>query len=197
MVQSSLSFSENNPFPSSSVKVVIRQAKSDDISKIAEVLTYGFHHFNRFTWWLYPLFKMGIAEDLRDRIYKNDPHYRCLIAVQAANTKESEKVIGTLELSLKGNYSWTKRKQYSYISNLAVKEGYRRQGIATKLLQESEKIAQHWGFDSLSLHVLAENKSGLEVYLQNGYVIKQVEIDLYSLFITNKRRLLLEKKIKK
>jgi len=93
---------------SSSHPVVIRSATADDINKIAEVLTYSFHSFNRFMCWLYPLMKMGIAEDLRDRIYKNDPHYRCFIA-----ENEHKKIIGTVELSLKTNYNYlTRKKQY-------------------------------------------------------------------------------------
>jgi len=176
---------------SSPSKVVIRSATSDDINKIAEVLTHSFHDFNRFMCWLYPLMKMGIAEDLRDRIYKNDPHYHCFIAVN-----EDKKIIGTVELSLKTTYNYlTREKKYPYISNLAVTKNYRRQGVASKLLKECETLAKSWQFDSLSLHVLAENKTGQTVYLQNGYTVKEVQIDLYSLFLTNKRRLLLEKSL--
>ncbi|WP_069790097.1 GNAT family N-acetyltransferase [Cyanobacterium sp. IPPAS B-1200] len=188
---SSLSFSHHNH--SSSCCPIIRLATSEDIRQIADVLTYSFHDFGKLTGWLYPLMKMGIAEDLRDRIYAHNSDYCCIIAVIPATTTEAEKIVGTVEVSQRRLYGWTQKQKFPYISNLAVKKEFRRQGIATQLLKKCEEIAQNWGHDNLSLHVLAENKTGQTVYLQNGYTIKQEETNLYSLFIKNKRRLLLEK----
>ncbi|MGY6529051.1 MAG: GNAT family N-acetyltransferase [Cyanobacterium sp.] len=189
---SSLSFSHHNHSLSHGCPL-IRLATSEDIRQIAEVLTYGFHNFSPWMGWLYPLMKMGIAEDLRDRIYSNNSDYCCLIAVIPATTTEKEKIVGTLEISLRKISGWSNKQKSPYISNLAVKKEFRRQGIATQLLEKCEEIAHNWGHKNLSLHVLAENKTGQTVYLQNGYTIKQEETNLYSLFIKSKRRLLLEK----
>ncbi|WP_347239018.1 GNAT family N-acetyltransferase [Cyanobacterium stanieri] len=190
---SSLSFSHHNP-SSSSHRPLIRLATSEDISEIAEVLTHSFHHFSPWMAWLYPLMKMGIAEDLRDRIYTHNTEYYCLIATLEDNNSKKENIVGTVEISFRNLYgSWSKNKKCPYISNLAVKKEFRRQGIATQLLTKCEEIAQNWGHNNLCLHVLAENTTGQTVYMQNGYTIKQEETNLYSLFIKNKRRLLLQK----
>lgn len=194
LVTSSLSFSHNYG-ASSSHCLTIRRATSEDINRVSELLTHSFHSFNTLMRWLYPLIKLGIAEDLRDRIYSHHTHYYCLIAIIPASSTQPEQIVGTIEISLRNPYGWGSKKKYPYISNLAVKEDFRRQGIASQLLQKCEEIAQSWGFENLLLHVLAENHAGQKVYLHNGYIIKQEETDLYSLFIKSKRRLLLEKSL--
>jgi ribosomal protein S18 acetylase RimI-like enzyme len=78
---------------------------------------------------------------------------------------------------------------------LAVSKNYRRQGIGSQLLSKCEKIAKDQGFNELCLHVLASNQSGQQLYSQNNYTLRQIETDLYSLFVPSKRRLLLAKSI--
>lgn len=191
---SSLSFSHNHG-ASSSHCLTIRRATSEDINKVSELLTHSFHSFNTPMRWLYPLIKLGIAEDLRDRIYSDNLHYCCLIAIIPASSNQPEQIVGTIEISLRKPYGWGNQKKHPYISNLAVKKEFRRQGIASQLLQKCEEIAHHWGFENLLLHVLAENHGGRKVYINNGYIIQQEETDLYSLFIKSKRRLLLKKSL--
>lgn len=180
-----------------STKVQIRLATLDDISQIGGVLTLSFHKFNDFIWWIYPLIKLGVCQDLRNRLRANNPHYACIVAVIPENslTGTKEQIIGTVELSVRCRYHWQGRKQYLYLANLAVGQDYRRQGIGSQLLKYCEQIAANWSFAQLYLHVLASNNQAQQLYLQNGYKIQQVETDLYSLFVTSQRRLLLTKSI--
>lgn len=180
-----------------STTVQIRLATWDDISQISGVLTLSFNKFNDFIWWLYPLMKLGVCEDLRSRFRANNPHYACIVAAIPANsvTGTKEQIIGTVELSVRTRYYWQGRNEYPYLANLAVNKNYRRKGIGSQLLKYSEQIATNWGFQQLSLHVLASNNQGQQLYLQNGYKIQQVETDLYSLFVASQRRLLLTKSI--
>lgn len=168
--------------------IIIRKATKEDIPKVAEVLTYGFHRLNQWLWWLYPVLKMGIRDDLSQRASSPQNQYCCLIALQ-----EQQKIVGTIELAVRTSYHWHGKKEYVYLSNLAVLPNYRRQGIASALLKKCEEVAVSWGFERLYLHVLAENETGKTVYLRNGYSVKQVDTDLYSLFVVGKRRWLLEK----
>ena len=143
------------------------------------------------------MIKLGVYEDLHYRLSNKKFDYTCIVSVVPTDsvTKEPEKIIGTVELSIRHSCSWQGKKKYIYLANLAVREEYRRQGVGSKLLQQCEIVAHYWGFERIYLHVLAGNHQGQQLYLQNGYTIQQVETDLYSLFVHSKRRLLLTKSI--
>ncbi|MBL1210188.1 GNAT family N-acetyltransferase [Geminocystis sp. GBBB08] len=176
---------------------LVRYANLSDVNEIGDVLTFSFNHFNDFTLWIYPLIKLSVCEDLRNRIKNPNSEHFCLVAVSTIVNKNdnSPRIIGTVELSFRTEYGWKGKRKYPYIANLAVSKNYRRQGIGSQLLSKCEMIAQNQGFNEVYLHVLASNKSGQQLYLQNGYTIRQVETDLYSLFVPSKRRLLLAKSI--
>jgi ribosomal protein S18 acetylase RimI-like enzyme len=200
-VQSSF-FGFHNFFPPTSSNqkssgILVRLAKLNEVNQIGDVLTQSFNNFNDLTLWIYPFIKLSVCEDLRNRLKKADPDHYCIVAVNTfLSEKESNnEITGTVELSFRTEYSWKGKKKYAYISNLAVSKNYRRQGIGSQLLTKCEKIAKDNGFNEVYLHVLASNDSGKQLYLQNGYTIRQVETDLYSLFVPSKRRLFLGKSI--
>jgi ribosomal protein S18 acetylase RimI-like enzyme len=175
--------------------LIIRKAETKDIKKLAEVLTHSFHPPERLFYWIQPLLKLGISEDLRTRLRGNSPHYRCLVASQLVTTvaENKEEIVGTVEIALRaasilGNH-------YPYISNLAVNHAYRRQGIARKLLLKCEQIASAWGFEELSLHVLEDNHQAKQLYLTSGYQIHRIESSWSSVLFKSPRRLFLNKKM--
>ncbi|KAL4858893.1 N-alpha-acetyltransferase [Chlorella vulgaris] len=57
-----------------------------------------------------------------------------------------------------------------YVSNIAVLQQYRRQGVASALLQQSERQARLWRNDSLWLHCEAANTAALKLYRSMGFV---------------------------
>jgi ribosomal protein S18 acetylase RimI-like enzyme len=60
------------------------------------------------------------------------------------------------------------------ITNLAVSEDYRRQGIATRLLQTAARFArQEWEAQHFGLYVEKANSAAIALYQRNGYTIKQ------------------------
>lgn len=184
--------SYNLPLSSPSLAhISCRRAVLDDVNEIAEVLTLCFNQFNEFTFWIYPLMKMGVAQDLRQRLQEEESDYFCLVAV---NKQEGhEEIVGTVELSFRRSFPWLKPNRYAYVANLAVKRKYRRRGIATLLLSKCEEIARINNYKHIYLHVLASNQEAQKLYLGNGYTIHRIETDLLSLFIPSKRRLLLTK----
>ena len=204
MVQSSwFDFPHNlSAYPPANLSstTIVRPARLDDISQIGEILTLSFNEFNDFTSWVYPLFKLGVCQDLRGRLQNQDQDSDnlCLVAVMISKMGReiSQSVVGTVELSFRKRSYWYNHQKYAYIANLAVSKNFRRRGIASKLLIKCEQIARQRNFAQISLHVLAGNKIGQGLYLKNGYDIEQVETDLYSLFVTSKRRLLLTKSLK-
>ncbi|HEY42160.1 MAG TPA: GNAT family N-acetyltransferase [Dehalococcoidia bacterium] len=69
-----------------------------------------------------------------------------------------------------------------YISNLAVFEEYRGQGIATKLLDRAEEMAAAKGLRKLSLYVEIDNHHAKKVYEKRGFqeVKKVILPDRYN-----------------
>lgn len=55
------------------------------------------------------------------------------------------------------------------IGHFAVFPQYRRQGVATRLLQFMTELAQNSGKTTLSLHVAADNHSAIQFYQQQGF----------------------------
>jgi ribosomal protein S18 acetylase RimI-like enzyme len=169
----------------------------DDINELGDILTQSFHNPVGMTFWLYPLLKLGVCEDLRTRFRSSTPNYVCLVAIKPMNklTGESEKIVGTVELSVRSTYYWHLRKKYTYIANLAVSHSFRRKGVAHQLLLKCEQIANSWGFENINLHVLENNHQAKQLYLKNGYKIHQIESSLSDWLTRSPRRLFLQKSL--
>lgn len=180
-----------------SSQLVIRTAQTQDIHSLAEILTHSFYSCQGFLWWMYPLLKLGIYEDLRSRLNSRSPNYICLVAAIPTADK-IDRVVGTVEISLRSPSFWsTYDGQYPYISNLAVSNSYRRQGAARKLLLKCEQIALNWGFKEIALHVLENNYQARQLYSSTGYELHRIESSLSNCFWMSPRRLLLNKQMSK
>lgn len=166
--------------------------------------------------WVYPVLKAGIYEDLRSRLHTRGAHYACLVAVQPTSKTQAtsalvgrvspaalsflankgDTLIGTVEISLKTPSLLQIRSQkYLYLSNLAVKAEFRRQGVAQHLLQACERIALDWGFHDLYLHVLENNHSARRLYWKMGYRVQRIEVNPLTLLLGQSRQLFLHKRL--
>ncbi len=105
-------------------------------------------------------------------------------------------VVGTVEISARSQFplGWGK-PSYLYISNLAIAESYRRQGVATALLVECERFAKRWGFTSIYLHVLEDNQAARRLYQGVGYRTESILADWLSRLFGRSRRLLMQKNV--
>ncbi|MDX2272018.1 MAG: GNAT family N-acetyltransferase [Cyanobacteriota bacterium] len=134
-----------------------------DLPELAEVLAQAFHPPRGLQKLLFPIRKIGIREDLKQRFSSRHLHYCCLAAWQG------NQIIGTLEISLR-YLSWMAgRGQLPYISNLAVLPEWQRQGVGRQLLLSAEGVVQVWGYRSLYLHVLSNNHAAYGLYQQLHY----------------------------
>lgn len=180
-------------------KPMIRQAKTTDASELAEIVVSSFYDYSGILSWLNPLLQLTVSEDLRYRLRSNLPLYQCLVATLDPETateidRSQSNITGTVEISLRNSF-WSPRPQYPYISNLAVKNIYRRRGIARQLLNKCEQVAHSWGYDIIQLHVLERNNSAKQLYLNSGYKIIREEPHWNGFFEPNCSRLLLRKRI--
>lgn len=189
--------------------ILVRAARLADLPDLADLLAAGFHTQDGLLGWAYPLFRMGILEDLRTRFRSYSPHYVCLVAVQqtfdyenygtqsmsfGTNVSSSNILIGTVEMNLRYPHFWqVMGARQLYISNLAVSKHHRRNGIAHKLLLACERIALERGVQDLYLHVLESNTAARCLYTKLGYGVKTLEWSPTAWILSQSQQLLLHK----
>ncbi len=180
---------EQDPLQSSSSpRFLIRSVEPQDLSEIAEILAESFHLQPEFMRWLIPIMRMGIYEDLRNRLKTAPPNYVCLVAVDGGV------LVGTVEVGLRSFNPWQPRtSQYAYLSNLAVKLECRRKGAAMQLLEACDRAVLAWGFEDIYLHVLENNRSAEPLYAKSGYRLRDTEAGLTTWLLGQPRRLFLHK----
>jgi ribosomal protein S18 acetylase RimI-like enzyme len=164
-------------------KIEIRSVREDEIPYVAEIITRCFHFDRGWMSWFTPLFKLGIAEDLRHRLrshvsssYHSSqlPQQVCSIALYT--DRGQSQVIGTIEVGVRNpHYRHPAHHRYVYISNLAVSRDFRRRGVAQELLKNCEQLTKSWGFSELHLHVMGNNDRGRNLYRKLGYEIVSSE----------------------
>ncbi|KAH7351945.1 hypothetical protein KP509_19G021500 [Ceratopteris richardii] len=71
----------------------------------------------------------------------------------------------------------SRRTGIAYISNVAVREVFRRKGIAKCLVQEAEAVASQWGCRAMALHCDKSNAGALALYQAAGYRVVKVPVD--------------------
>ncbi len=168
----------------------VRPAQTEDLSGLATVLTDCFHPPVGWMYWLNPVLKLGIYEDLRSRLQNASPHYLCLVTEAQGTAQE---LVGTVELTLKASSLFG--SSYPYIANLAVSPAYRRRGLARQLLQCCEPTVKQWGYREIYLHVLENNEQAIALYRSCGYRLHSTEAHLGSWLWSRPRRLLLRKSL--
>lgn len=62
-----------------------------------------------------------------------------------------------------------RRTGIAYISNVAVRDKYRRKGIAKRLIAKAEAQARGWGCRAISLHCDLNNPGALKLYKGQGF----------------------------
>ncbi|MEA5619625.1 GNAT family N-acetyltransferase [Cronbergia sp. UHCC 0137] len=175
--------------------VQIRAATTADLTGVVHIISESFHSQTGFWGWAFPLFRLGIYEDIRYRLTSPAPYHTCLVAVNT-DASGAKDVVGTIEVSLRFSDSWTyANKRYLYLSNLAVDLNYRRHGVASSLLIGCEKVCLEWGFEDIYLHVLEDNHQARKLYYKLGYRVQEVEPPWSGFFLNRSRQLFLHKGI--
>ncbi|MEA5553114.1 N-acetyltransferase [Anabaena cylindrica UHCC 0172] len=173
----------------------IRAATSADLPGIAQIISESFHSQKGLWGWAFPLFRLGIYEDLRYRLASMTPHHVCLVAVDSSISGTNQ-ILGTVELGIRFSDSWANvHKSFPYLSNLAVDPKYRRYGLASSLLISCEQVCQDWGFQDLYLHVLENNYQARQLYFKLGYRVHKVESHWNTFFLNSSRQIFLHKRL--
>jgi ribosomal protein S18 acetylase RimI-like enzyme len=178
-------------------RVVVRRLQVDDVSQVATLLSDAFYSNDGWLGWASPLFKLGIYQDLKTRALAQTPRYTCLVGFQTVNRGEPV-IVGTVEISVRPLTSWSLvGKSLPYVSNLAVAEAFRRQGVGQHLLLACEQVVQTWGFSEIYLHVKPENGSARRLYQRVGYRSSSPNIPLWAKLLGPPQEILLRKSLEK
>ncbi|XP_010509081.2 PREDICTED: uncharacterized protein LOC104785546 isoform X2 [Camelina sativa] len=62
-----------------------------------------------------------------------------------------------------------RRTGIAYISNVAVRENFRRKGIAKRLVWKAEALAKNWGCRAIGLHCELNNLGATKLYKDQGF----------------------------
>jgi ribosomal protein S18 acetylase RimI-like enzyme len=163
-------------------QIEIRPVREDEILCVADIITRSFHFDRGWMAWFTPLFKLGIAEDLRNRLktrssgnsYHKPQQQVCSIALYV--DREQSHVAGTVEVGVRTAERYRQTNyRYVYLSNLAVSKDFRRRGVAQELIRSCEQQTIDWGYTELHLHVMGHNDRGRKLYQKLGYEVVSSE----------------------
>ncbi len=180
----------------------VRPATLGDLDQLTEVLASSFYDRRGWLSWLYPLMRLGIQEDLKQRLKTERHDYACLAVVALDATLQGnaapgrETIVGTVEMAQRQSWPWQATSpRYVYISNLAVIQPWRRRGFAAQLLAACESLALTWRIEHLYLHVMEDNPGARQLYHRVGFEVFQSEEGMAVWLGLQPRRLLLQKRV--
>ncbi len=185
----------NNPLPG----IQIRRLQRQDISLVASLLSSSFYPQEGWLAWVTPVMRLGIYQDLLNRLQHQRPHVVCLVASSRNPTdppRTSGSIVGVVEVAVRTLSMWPLRVgAVPYISNLAVAAPYRCQGIGAQLLLACERVAQDWGFQDLYLHAMADNVAAKQLYAKVGFVVCQQPLPWF-LSLSHPQQMFLHKRFR-
>ncbi|XP_002990214.2 uncharacterized protein LOC9647651 [Selaginella moellendorffii] len=140
-----------------------------------------------------PLLRMIVQENLIET-QKLFPKNVILVALYEQSS--AKVVVGTVEvyLSSAGVSSPNPPPDAPFLCNMAVKQNYRRKGIAGQLLKAAEELAVTMGSNEMYLHCRLIDKVPLGIYQRAGYEVVSTS-SVFSLLVLQRRKHLMRKRL--
>lgn len=156
------------------MSINIRKAIEQDYESVAEIYEQSTKlHAELEPGWIREDRPFGIKkEDFLEIIDNKNKLQTILVALV------DDEIVGFAELSIKNEpeNDYFEEKRFVWIDDIAVKEGYRRQGIGSKLLAASESWALNNGIDEIELSARCANKDAIKFYDEFGYTAYVVRL---------------------
>jgi ribosomal protein S18 acetylase RimI-like enzyme len=171
---------------------VIKAVQPDELGQVSAIITESFHPSGDWSSWFSPLLRLAIQQDLRMRAQDHSSHSICMVGVTPSGTNTEQPIVGVIEVALRCLDVW-QDSRFAYVSNLAVRPDYRRQGLGEQLLLACEQQVTVWGLHELYLHVLENNQSARQLYSKLGYRLHTADMFYLGMLLGQPRRLLLHK----
>lgn len=154
----------------------IREAQEQDLGAVANILADIFFDFNKKPNFIAErVIRMNGYLDLKSRFEtfryaERSGALQCML-VACCNEEEEEEVVAFCEVDNRPPGGEINPAPRPYISNLAVQDSFRRRGVATALVRESEDIVRNsWGEPRLHLRVEQDNLAAKALYQEGcGY----------------------------
>lgn len=149
------------------MSIDIRKAAEQDYEGVAEIYEQSTKlHAELELGWIREDRPFGIKkEDFLEIIDNKNKLHTILVALV------DDEIVGFAELSIKNEpeNEYFEEKRFVWIDDIAVKEGYKRQGIGSKLLAASESWALNNGANAMELSARYANKDAIKFYDELGY----------------------------
>ena len=184
---------------SDSFHLTVRRAKASDLLALVDILFTSFKPHSGPVCYFSSVLRLGLYEDLRYSLRSSDSN-QCIYLVAtvspAAGLLHQSVVVGAVEITFFRNLPFgLKASYYPYLSNLAIRADYRRQGIGRELLRSCEAAVGEQGLEDLYLHVLKDNYPARQLYDGAGYRLRQADSFWQGWLFHQSQRLLLHKSI--
>ncbi|GMN51079.1 hypothetical protein TIFTF001_020244 [Ficus carica] len=182
-------------FPALSPEIVVREARLEDCWEVAETHCSSF--FPDYSFPLDFMLRIDrLVGMLAGFSVPSGCRRTCLVAV-IGNSMDETFLLGTEDLRIGGfdgkislNRGYVagiltvdtvadflprkgplrqRRTGIAYISNVAVRERFRRKGIAKRLVAKAEAQARSWGCRAISLHCDLKNPAATKLYKGQGF----------------------------
>lgn len=88
-------------------------------------------------------------------------------------TKKDNELAGYISLTVKESAPVFSRDDKLKISELFIKEKYRRNGYASELIKKADKVFQDKNCSTIELEVNKKNESAQELYKENGFEVER------------------------
>ena len=132
--------------------LIIEDLKYEDIEKVYDLTSSVFGE----------AYDLNEIKSLYEKIHEDKNQYRFLVA------KLDDKVVGYLSLTMSYNL-FDGQRPFMTLWWVCSHPDYRRQGIATKLLNEAENIAKENNCDLICFISENEREGAHKFYIKNGY----------------------------
>lgn len=116
-----------------------------------------------------PFIHDAAKEDFPDRLYQD--HFENALAFGVI---EGDSLLAAIEVS---EEKWSNRLR---VTELWVKEGFRRQGIGKSLMDKAKAIAKENGNRAIILETQTSNVEAIAFYLSQGFVFDGIDLTCYG-----------------
>ncbi|CAM8982030.1 unnamed protein product [Rhodiola kirilowii] len=143
-------------------------------------------------------FQAEVLAALLYRLRNSSPdRYACLIAEpEASKSGLQGEIVGVVDLTVSRDddvLQHVQGEEYLYVSGIAVSNKFRRQKVATTLLEACEVVSTLWGFKFLALRAYECDLVARTLYANAGYRVVSGDPHWKTTWIGRKRRVLMIK----
>ncbi|KAM3382034.1 hypothetical protein T459_09339 [Capsicum annuum] len=173
-----------------------------EMRKVAAVQAEAFHQpLFFFDDLFFEFFQAEVFSGLLYRLKNSPPdRYACLVVEASNDTPEVEKdIVGVVDATVYRHNDVLQylpgATEYIYISGIAVLNKFRRQKVATALLNACDVLARFWGFKYLALQAYEDDFGARQLYTNAGYKVVSSDAPWKTKWIGRRRRVVMVKQV--